>query len=612
MRILPPCVAGLCALAWGMCGPATARPSGEKPNVLLILADDQGWGDVGFHGNSDIDTPALDTLAGRGLELKRFHVCPSGAPTRASLLTGRYHYRTGVAGVSPGEEVMHAAETTIAELFREAGYATACLGKWHNGANWPHNPNGQGFDEFLGFCGEELDTAFDAVLEKNGAETPTRGWVTDVLTDAAVEFVARSAAEDRPFLCHVAFSAPHSPYQAPDALFEKYRARGLGDRTAAVYAMVESIDGNVRRLLDAVEAAGQTDNTVVWYLSDNGPALRPDDPEPRFNGYFYGAKGGVHEGGVRVPSIVAWPGRVPAGSSFSRISAHIDVLPTLAGLCGVEMPEGRLIDGMDLTPALVSGGQPRRWPNRILFTSWTPPGFDTANASRAVRTDRWLAARDAGWRRAEPAPIHSGWELYDLSADPLQRHELGDDYKFLLADMRADYARWLDETTDYGLERFPTEIGYPEWPVVTLRAREAVVPETWEKQMKRGDRTWLTHWSDPSFTAGWPTRVVGEGGSFTVEIEYSLPEANAPCGMRLRCGGSLLDFTVSEPFASETVATPDRVPRREPGMRTSKRLAVGEIDLSPGDADLTIGVTRLKGGSAIDLLALRLRRKSGP
>ncbi len=570
----------------------------DHPNVLFIVTDDQGYGDLRIHGNKEIDTPNLDSIAMTGMQLEKFHVCPNCAPTRASLLTGRYHYRTGVSSVSRGEEVMRESETTLAEVFRDHGYATGCFGKWHNGANWPHNPNGQGFDEFFGICQGHWNQYFDAVLEHNGDRVETSGFVTDVLTDRAMNFMKAQHEADRPFFCYVPYNTPHSPFQCPEDLFLKYKGRGLNDRTAAIYAMIESIDSNVGRMLKQVSDLGIEKETIVIFLSDNGPAAPKKNSglQPRFNGHFYGAKGSVHEGGVRVPCFIKWPDTIPEGTLFRRMTAHIDILPTLVELCGLANFDPEIeIDGKSLAPVLLSGGKPRRWPNRILFTSWTPEGFDTKNANVAVRTDRWLAVRDARWRRGKTDPMQSGWELYDLQADPFQNYDLAADYPFLLSDMRADYSFWMDHTTDDGLKLIPTELGHSEWPVVTLRAQDAVLSDA-DWKFKRGNNSWITNWTKTDQAISWPVKVVSPG-TYTVSIDYCLKSENAPCRLELSAGGKTLEFDVTEPFFPEVPENHDRFPRGELPERSWKRLGVGEIHLDSEIESLALRSIKLRSGS---------------
>ena len=307
------------------------RPRASRPNVLLIMTDDQGWGDVRSHGNDKIDTPVQDAFAAQAARFERFYVSPVCAPTRASLLTGRYHLRTGTAWVTRGLETMRCEEVTLAEILKQAGYATGCFGKWHNGAHYPHHPNGQGFDEFFGFCAGNWNNYFDTHLEHNGKSVTTGGFITDVLTDAAMAFIEEH--KDRPFFCYVPYNAPHGPFQVPDRYFEKYKKRGLDDKTAAVYGMVENVDDNLDRLLHKLDELKLTDNTIVLFLTDNGPNGK------RYNGGMKGTKGSVDEGGVRVPLFIRWPGQINPGITVKPIAAHIDLLPTIVELCGVSMPD---------------------------------------------------------------------------------------------------------------------------------------------------------------------------------------------------------------------------------------------------------------------------------
>ncbi len=189
----------------------------SRPNIVLILADDMGWGDMSSHGNPVVETPVLDRLAAQGARFERFYVSPLCAPTRASLLTGRYHLRTGVASVTSGLETMRSSEVTLAEVFKTAGYTTGAFGKWHNGAHYPENPEGQGFQEFLGFCGGHWTNYFNTALQHNGQMAKTSGYITDVLTDAALGFIEQN--KTKPFLCYIPYNAPHGPFQVPDTYF---------------------------------------------------------------------------------------------------------------------------------------------------------------------------------------------------------------------------------------------------------------------------------------------------------------------------------------------------------------------------------------------------------
>ncbi len=443
--------------------------AGERPDILVIIGSDQGWGDLSIQGSKDVETPNLDVLGESGIELKRFYATPIGATTRASLLTGRYHYRTGASGDTNGEHVMNSFETTIGELFQKSGYRTGFFGEWENGANWPHCAKAQGFA-----VGEEVNS------------------------EKVREFFRRNEDEEPGF---------------------------------AIVSCEGFLEADA--LIGELEAIVKSENTVLFYLSDNGPTI---EKGKRFNAYLYGERGSVHEGGVRVPCLVSWPGKIPAGSHFDRITTVIDVFPTLAEIAGLQPSEEVELDGKNLLPVLESGGKPRRWPNRILFTSSTPPGFDLKNAAVSVRTDRWLTVRDAKWCRDEgKAAEFNGWELYDLVADPFEKYNVSTDYPFLISDMKADFSFWMDQTTRFELKNIPTEIGHPEWPLVTLRA---------------GDRDAMGMWSVKVVNEGnYQIRLEsGDGGT----IELSGEAKTVPGNFVLKSG----EFEISTKAESDLIIEP--------------------------------------------------------
>ncbi|WP_245897232.1 sulfatase-like hydrolase/transferase [Hymenobacter nivis] len=278
------------------------RPPG-RPNVVLILTDDQGWGDLSANKNPWLKTPNMDRLAQQGTSFEHFYVSPLCAPTRASLLTGRYHLSTGVVSVSKGLETMDSEETTLAELFRANGYQTGMFGKWHSGQHYPNRPNDQGFDEFLGFCAGHWSNYFDTKLDHNGELVQTTGYITDVLTDAALKFIG--ANQDKPFFCYIPYNAPHSPFQVPDAYFNKFKAKGRSNELACVYGMVSNLDDNVGRVLAFLKKRKLKKNTIVIFMTDNGPN------GTRYNGDMRGIKGSV-KGACGYRSSSAGPIKSPS------------------------------------------------------------------------------------------------------------------------------------------------------------------------------------------------------------------------------------------------------------------------------------------------------------
>ncbi|MFZ9241001.1 MAG: sulfatase-like hydrolase/transferase, partial [Chitinophagaceae bacterium] len=306
-----------------------------KPNVLIIIADDQGWGDLGFTGNKTVATPNLDRLAKSGTILDRFYVSPVCSPTRAEILTGRYHVRTGVSGTSTGRVRLDLDETTIAEAFKYGGYKTALFGKWHNGGQAPYHPNCRGIDEFYGFCSGHWGNYFNPILEHNGEVIKGKGFMTDDLTNHAIEYL--NDKTDQPFFMIMALNTPHSPMQVPDAFWNRYKNKSIQQQgsipekediqhTRAALALNENIDENIGRVIETLKKNNQLNNTIIIYFSDNGPNGN------RFNGGMKGIKGTTDEGGVRVPFIISWKNNIQAGRTLNNITANIDLFPTLIEL----------------------------------------------------------------------------------------------------------------------------------------------------------------------------------------------------------------------------------------------------------------------------------------
>ena len=330
------CMTGIAVTLAACTGPSESR----KPNIVMILADDMGWGDMSLNGNDMIETPVLNRLKTESLSFERFYVCPLSAPTRAEMLTGRYFLRTGVSSVTRGYENMSSDEVTIAEVLKENGYTTGCFGKWHNGRYYPQHPNRQGFDEFVGFPVGHLGYYFDALFLHNDEEKQSTGYTSDYFTGQALEFIERNSK--KPFLCYVSYNVPHSPFQVPEDYFNKYNPAGLDSTISCVYGMVENMDENIGRILERLEELNIAENTIVIFFSDNGPNT------DRYNGGMKGRKGSVDEGGVRVPFYIKWPGTINPGTT-EQLAQDIDIMPTLLGLCGLKYNPEKPLDGIDLS-----------------------------------------------------------------------------------------------------------------------------------------------------------------------------------------------------------------------------------------------------------------------
>lgn len=443
----------LAALALGpVIGVASAAL--DRPNIVLIMTDDQGYGDLGVTGNPVLETPHLDALARGGASLKNFYVSPVCSPTRASLMTGRYNYRTGVVDTFRGRSMMDPAEVTVAEALRTAGYATGIFGKWHLGDNYPMRATDQGFEQALtirgGGLGQPSDPIennrryTDPIVFRNDRPEQAKGYCTDVFFDGALEFIDTAQRAGRPFFAYIAPNAPHDPlHDVPPALYAKYKARDLSpvllgntkdaDDVARIFAMVENIDGNVGRLMAHLASRQLFANTLVIFMCDNGPAT------VRYVGPMRGKKQEVLEGGIRSPFFVHWPARLTPGVSSDRIAAHLDVMPTLLDAARVPPPAGVKLDGRSLLPLLE--GRATDWPDRTLVLQAHRGNRPQAQHNMTVRTQRWKLVHSSGYGDV-PRP-DTPFALYDLTADPHERTDLAAAEPAVTQRLQAAYATWF-------------------------------------------------------------------------------------------------------------------------------------------------------------------------
>ncbi|MCK4627919.1 MAG: sulfatase-like hydrolase/transferase [Sedimentisphaerales bacterium] len=579
---------GAAAMALPNCsGSAQRKPKpsvGKKPNIVLIMTDDQGWGDIHSHGNPEIDTPVMDRLAASGVRFDRFYVSPVCAPTRASLLTGRYHERTGVHGVTRGYETMRSTEVTLAEILRQASYVTGCFGKWHNGAHYPYHPNGRGFDEFFGFCAGHWNNYFDTSLEHNGQLVKTKGYITDVLTDSAIKFIKNN--RNRPFFCYLPYNAPHSPWQVPDKYFKKYKDRGLGDTTACAYAMCENLDDNLGRLFNKIGQLNLTENTIVLFLTDNGPNSN------RFNGNMKGCKGSCNEGGIRVPPFIRWPARIKAGTQVKEIAAHIDLLPTIVELTGVKMPQTLPLDGVSLVPLLE--GKTTNWPERMLYAHWSSRG--------SVRTQRWRATI-AG---------NKSCELYDMIADPSQKKDVAKQYPHVAKELLAAYENWFREVTKDGFESIPIPIGYEQRPEVVLPSHEAFLEPNNRQGISYVGRSgwandWITNWTSTAAYPFWEIEVV-RPGRYEITLMYVCPKQDVGAKLRVEIGGKTLEGVIEKAHNPDHIHSPDRVARIEVFEKVWAPLKLGTVTLQKGRTRLCVKALTKPGRTVMDLKAVHISR----
>jgi len=407
----------------------------RRPNVILIMTDDQGYGELGCHGNDIIETPCLDRFHGESVRFRRFFVSPTCSPTRAALLTGRHEFRCGISHTILGRSLIREDEVTIADVLSNAGYRTGMFGKWHLGDNHPCRPMDKGFGECLFHGGGGItqtpdywgNTYFSPTLNHNGVWEETDGYCADVYFDAAMEWIGQGGGQ--PFFAYIATNTPHSPLQVDDRYSRPYEARGLHPDAAKFYGMITNIDGNVGRLVKWLAARGLERNTLVVFMTDNGSsqACRLG----LFNAGMRGCKGTAHEGGVRVPCFFRWPGVLPAGRDIDSIAAHVDMLPTLADICGAELP-GRKLDGTSLVPLLT--GERNDLPGRFLMTHvgrWSPGKKPPKHERCSIRSRRFRLVEDT--------------ELFDMIDDPSQTTNVIDRHPDIVKEMRAAYDRWWSE-----------------------------------------------------------------------------------------------------------------------------------------------------------------------
>jgi arylsulfatase A-like enzyme len=445
------------------------------PNVLVIITDDQGYGDFGAHGNPVVRTPNLDRFFGESVKLDRFFVSPVCTPTRASLMTGRYNYRTRAIDTSYGRAMMDPAEVTLAEMLRGAGYRAAIFGKWHLGDNYPMRPIDQGFEEALVLKGGGLSQVsdppestgyFNPILQHNGRAEKVSGYCSDVYTDAALKYIAEPS--HRPFFVYLAFNCPHSPYEIAESAVEPYRRENLKparfpqkgypfrksaspEDVARPYAMITNIDNNLQRLFSQLAAQGLDQDTIVVFLTDNGP------PQPRFNSGMHGQKGQVYDGGIRVPCYIRWPGHFAAGRVVDQITAHIDLTPTLIDACGVSPPSNVAFDGKSLLSLL--RGDSVDWPDRTLYAQWHRGDVPILYRAFSARSPQYKLVH-AGPPEGSGTAAEQHFELFDMLKDPWEMHNLAAEHPEIVDRMRQGYEKWFaDVSATRGYDPPPIVLG---------------------------------------------------------------------------------------------------------------------------------------------------------
>lgn len=577
--------------------PASSWSQDRKPNVVVFLSDDQGWGDLSIHGNKNLATPNIDSLAKDGALFERFFVCPVCSPTRAEFLTGRYHARAGVRGVSTGQERIDLDERTIADTFKAAGYATAAFGKWHNGLQSPYHPNDRGFDEYYGFCSGHWGDYFSPPLRHNNTLVRGNGYTTDDFTDHAIQFIEKH--KESPFFCYVPFNTPHSPMQVPDSYWDRFQNKKLEmlhydaaqeeiDFTRAALAMCENIDWNVGRVLKRLDELKLADNTIVVYFADNGPNSW------RWNDGMKGRKGSTDEGGVRSPLLVRWPKHIAPGTKLPQIAGAIDLLPTLADLCGVRPVGDKQLDGVSLKP-LVTGTN-TSWPERTIVTFW--------NGRVSLRTQQYRF--DAGGGQGKKAVTTTA--LYDMTTDPGQKRDISKERPEVAANLAVEAKKWRAELAPKaGADNRPFTVGYAA--STPLPARDGVARGNVQRSDSAPNCSYFTNWKSPDDRITWNVEV-GKPGRYEATVYYTCAARDVGSTVELSLGSARIQTKITEAHDPPLYGKEhDRVQRHaESYMKDFKPLRLGTFDLQAGEGELSLRALEIPGQQVMDVRYIILDR----
>lgn len=560
--------------------------SPRKPNVILILADDLGYGDLGCHGNAIVRTPRIDRLAGQSARLDRFHSTPVCATTRASLLTGRPFLDTGVWGVHLARDYMRLDETTLGNVFQQAGYATGFMGKWHNGKHEPWLPWNRGFQQ----CWmASLYVHENNIASHNGRAEPWAGWTSDRLADKAVEYMENN--KDKPFFLYLAFLAPHEPWRAPGPMVSRYRESGMSEALATVFAMIEQMDTATGRVLDAVDRLGLGDDTIVLFASDNGPInessnlgqISSEEMALRNPDGMRGLKGNLWDNAIRAPCFIRWPGHIKPMRS-DAIAQVTDLFPTLLDLTGTKFspdPEHPL-SGVSLAPVL-TGMLADLPPREIVMPYWEArwPEYDSGvlpQPDTLTFNMQNVAVRTPGMKWLQ---VNGHRELHDMKSDPVERIDISSLHPEMASRCLALARDWFIRTQQRG-----TGFRQPRFPIGMVAKRIDEVAETrnighvpgFSAVATTGNVIVNTHWS-----IGWNAPgdsqsmdvTVRDPGRYRVEIETLNPTSGAEIGIQVN------DRKMTGKLSSAAIAD------------------LGEMDLQAGDARMIVRVNSLPEGKSI-------------
>lgn len=490
----------------------------QRPNVVLVISDDQGYGDLACHGNPTLKTPEIDKLFAQSLRLTDYHVSPTCSPTRSALLTGHWTNRTGVWHTIMGRSMLRENEVTLGTMFQDAGYATGMFGKWHLGDNYPFRPEDRGFGEVMrhggGGVGQTPDywdnAYFDGSYWHNGEPTPVQGFCTDVFFDYAKRFIKQQKDVDEPFFAYIATNAPHGPMHSPEKYSEPYQ--DLGTNVANFYGMIANIDENVGQLRQFLDDEGLAENTVFIFTTDNGTS----SGAKIFNAGMRGAKGSEFDGGHRVPFFMHWPaGGFDQAVDIDQITAHVDIAPTLLDLCDIDVPVDIEFDGRSLLPLM--RGNDGDWPDRMLVTDSQRVKDPIKWKQSSVMTSRWR--------------LINGKELYDVNVDPGQTRNVATGYPEVVQRLTGFYDDWWEELKPTFSQQTSIYIGHPAENPARLTSHDWITTGStpWNQAAVRSAMTGERN------TGYWNVKI-SQPGTYQFKLRRWPEEANANIRANLPAG----------------------------------------------------------------------------
>ena len=548
--------------------------SAKSPNIVLVITDDQGYGDLSCHGNPILKTPNIDRLHSESVRLTDYHVAPTCAPTRSALITGHWTNRTGVWHTIMGRSMLRANEVTIGTMLGKAGYATGMFGKWHLGDNYPYRPEDRGFQEVLrhggGGVGQTPDywdnAYFDGSYWHNGIPEPAKGFCTDVFFNYAIDFIESKKDAEEPFFVYLCTNAPHGPMHSPEANSRPYQH--LGTNVANFYGMIANIDDNVGRMRTYLQENNLEQNTIFIFTTDNGTS----SGDKVFNNGMRGKKGSEYDGGHRVPFFIHWPGGgLTGGKDVSMITSYVDIVPTLLDLCGVEAPRAVKFDGVSLR-SLLFNEKVDSWPDRILVTDSQRVRDPIKWRKSSVMTDQYR--------------LINGKELYDIDADSGQERDIAIKNPEVVKRLRGFYDEWWAELEPTFAQTTEIYLGHPKANPVRLTSHDWIADGStpWNQRHIRNAE------KRPSNTGFWAVKVI-ESGLYDVELRRWPREIDHPITAGLPTGKAVpgADAFRAAPGKSFDAVSASLVLG---GQSLEKKIAEGassvtfQVSLEPGNDEL--------------------------